>query len=90
MHHENSSLACNDWVIDDDATINSHLDRRRERLRPLMQTLIMGLAGLAGKVTDSYPALDVKAGIILDVCSCMHVEVEGGAARIHRWASWNH
>lgn len=33
-----------------------------------MQTLIMGLAGLAGKVTDSYPALDVKPGIMSDVC----------------------
>lgn len=35
-----------------------------------MQTLIMALAALAGKVTDSYPALDLKAGIILEVCEC--------------------
>lgn len=25
MHRENSSLACNDWVIDDDAAINGKL-----------------------------------------------------------------
>lgn len=25
MHHENSSLLCNDWVIDDDAAINGKL-----------------------------------------------------------------
>lgn len=31
----------------------------------------MGLAGLAGKVTDSYPTMDVKAGIILDMCVCV-------------------
>lgn len=42
-----------------------------------MQTLIMGLAGLAGKVTDSYPALDVKAGIIPEVCMC----ARGGGGR---------
>ena len=24
-HHENSSLVCNDWVIDDDAAINRQL-----------------------------------------------------------------
>lgn len=63
-----------------------------------MQTLIMGLAALAGKVTDRYPAVDVKAGIILGVCVCarasvrvhVHVEVgvEGGADINHRWPSW--
>ena len=54
-----------------------------------MHTLIMGLAGLAGKVTDSYPALDVKAGIICEVCTCVSAreKVEGGAAGIHRWPS---
>ena len=49
--------------------VNSHLERWRER--PPMQTLIMGLEGLAGKATDSYPALHVKAGIILDMCMWM-------------------
>lgn len=43
-----------------------------------MQTLIMGLAGPAGKVTDSYPALDVKAGIISEVCMCQRACGGGG------------
>lgn len=47
-------------------------------MRPLMQTLIMGLAG---KVTDSYPSLDVKAGIILDVCACQRACGGGGGGR---------
>lgn len=50
-----------------------------------MQTLIMGLAGLSGKVTDSYPALDVKAGIIPDVCACKRARGGGGG----RWGSQN-
>lgn len=49
----------------------------------------MGLTGLAGKVTDSYPAQDVKAGIIPGVCVSERAR-QGGAARIHRWPSWNH
>lgn len=46
-----------------------------------MKTLIMGLAGLAGKVTDSYPALEVKAGIIPDVCMCWRACGGGGGGR---------
>lgn len=46
-----------------------------------MQTLIMGLAGLAGKVTDSYPALNVKAGIILAVCVWERACGGGGGGR---------
>lgn len=50
MHHENSPLACNHWVIDDDAAV-----RAEERgSHPLTQTLIMGLEWLPGKVTNSY------------------------------------
>lgn len=49
-------------------------------MHALMQTLIMGLAALAGGLTNSYPALDVKAGIIPEVCTRKRAcgdEVEG-------------
>lgn len=64
MHRENSLPACNEWVTDDDAAINSSLASGLVKGRPLGQTLITGSAELTGEVTDGYPALDVKAGII--------------------------
>lgn len=80
MHHKNSSLARNDWVIEADAAVNSSVPSGfwREWVHLLMHTLVMGLAALAGKVTNSYPALDVKAGIILVVCMWTRVCRSGG------------
>lgn len=43
-----------------------------------MQTLITGSAELTGTVTDGYPALDVKAGIIFDVCMYECARESGG------------
>lgn len=39
----------------------------------------MGLAALSGEITDSYPALDVKAGIILEACVCKRARASGRA-----------